>query len=104
MTADAVPAVHTPRYRRRLLFLVSAATFFEGYDNVVLSFVLALGDLGASEAQAGWVRAMPSHPGATLPLLALNQGAAGRPGECADPGSPNGSCPGGANATPASSM
>jgi hypothetical protein len=63
MTGD-VGARHSRRYRRKLLFLVSAATFFEGYDNFVLSFVLALvlGDLGASEAQAGWVRAISSVP------------------------------------------
>jgi hypothetical protein len=30
------------RYRRRLFRLLSTATFFEGYDNFVLSFVLAL--------------------------------------------------------------
>ena len=38
------------RYRRKLLRLLSAATFFEGYDNYVLSFVLAptLAALGGS--------------------------------------------------------
>ena len=48
------------RYRRKLLFLVSSATFFEGYDNFVLSFVLALVlvDLGGTEAEAGWIRAI----------------------------------------------
>jgi putative MFS transporter len=52
--------LHPPGYRRKLLFLLSAATFFEGYDTFVLSFVLALvlGDLGGSEAQAGWIRAL----------------------------------------------
>lgn len=30
------------RYRRKLLFLLSSATFFEGYDTFVLAFVLAL--------------------------------------------------------------
>jgi len=30
------------RYRRKLLVLLSSATFFEGYDNFVLAFVLAL--------------------------------------------------------------
>lgn len=36
------------RYRRKLLILLSSATFFEGYDNYVLAFVLALvlGGLG----------------------------------------------------------
>jgi hypothetical protein len=29
-------------YRRRLLRPLSSATFFEGYDTLVLSFVLAL--------------------------------------------------------------
>ena len=50
----------TDTYRRRLLVLLSSATFFEGYDNFVLSFVLALvlGDLGGTEAQAGWIRAI----------------------------------------------
>ncbi|HTG48154.1 MAG TPA: MFS transporter [Actinomycetota bacterium] len=50
------------RYRRRLLVLLSSATFFEGYDNFVLAFVLALvlGDLGGSEADAGWIRAITS--------------------------------------------
>lgn len=48
------------RYRRRLLLLLSSATFFEGYDNFALAFVLALvlGDLGGSEADAGWIRAI----------------------------------------------
>ena len=48
------------RYRRKLLVLLSSATFFEGYDTFVLAFVLALvlGDLGGSEADAGWVRAI----------------------------------------------
>ena len=48
------------RYRRKLLVLLSSATFFEGYDNYVLAFVLALvlGDLGGSEADAGWIRAL----------------------------------------------
>ena len=42
-----------------MLFL-GVATFFEGYDTFVLSFVLALvlGDLGGTEAQAGWIRAI----------------------------------------------
>ena len=51
---------HDARYRRRLLALLSSATFFEGYDNYVLAFVLALvlGDLGGTEADAGWIRAV----------------------------------------------
>ena len=38
------------RYRRKLLVLLSSATFFEGYDNYVLAFVLALvlGSLGGA--------------------------------------------------------
>ena len=50
------------RYRRKLLRLLSAATFFEGYDNYVLSFVLAgtLASLGGTEAQAGSLRAIVS--------------------------------------------
>ena len=45
-------------YRRRLLAMLSAATFFEGYDAFVLSLVLplVLGDLGGSESQAGVIR------------------------------------------------
>jgi putative MFS transporter len=52
--------LHPPAYRRKLLVLLSAATFFEGYDVFVLSFVLSLilGDLGGSEAQAGLIRAI----------------------------------------------
>ena len=52
--------LHPPAYRRKLLVLLSAATFFEGYDTFVLSFVLALvlGDLGGSETEAGWIRAL----------------------------------------------
>ena len=54
------PDLRTARYRRRLLVLLSSATFFEGYDNFVLSFVLALVlvDLGGTEAEAGWIRAV----------------------------------------------
>ncbi len=57
---DAGRELHPPQYRRKLLVLLSAATFFEGYDTFVLSFVLALilGDLGGSESQAGWIRAL----------------------------------------------
>ncbi len=47
-------------YRRRLLGMLSVATFFEGYDNFVLALVLplVLADLGGSEAQAGVIRAI----------------------------------------------
>jgi putative MFS transporter len=57
--ADGSPDRGT-RYRRKLLVLLSSATFFEGYDNFVLAFVLALvlGDLGGSESDAGWIRAV----------------------------------------------
>ena len=57
---DAGRELHPPGYRRRLLVLLSAATFFEGYDTFVLSFVLSLilGDLGGSESEAGWIRAL----------------------------------------------
>lgn len=50
----------TRRYRRKLLWVLSVATFFEGYDGFVLAFVLAsiLADLGGTEAQAGFVRAL----------------------------------------------
>ncbi len=53
---DAEPA--EARYRRKLLGLLSVATFFEGYDTFVLALVLplVLGDLGGSESQAGIVR------------------------------------------------
>jgi putative MFS transporter len=54
--------VRTPRYRRRLLGLLATATFFEGYDNFVLAFVLAsvLADLGGTETEAGVIRAITS--------------------------------------------
>ena len=47
-------------YRRKLLFLLSAATFFEGYDGFVLGFLVSaiLSDFGGSTAQAGLVRAV----------------------------------------------
>jgi putative MFS transporter len=52
--------VRDDRYRRRLLILLSSATFFESYDNFALAFVLALvlGSLGGTEADAGWIRAI----------------------------------------------
>jgi MFS family permease len=57
---DVVPTARDATYRRKLLYLLSSATFFEGYDNFVLSFVLAmvLVDLGGTEAEAGWIRAI----------------------------------------------
>ena len=50
------------RYRRKLLVLLSSATFFEGYDTFALPFVLSLVlvDLGASQRDAGLVRAVTS--------------------------------------------
>ena len=60
MVSSDAAAERTPAYRRKLLFLLSSATFFEGYDTFVLSFVLAfvlalvLVDLGGTEAEAGW--------------------------------------------------
>jgi putative MFS transporter len=58
--ADDLGTERGVRYRRKVLLLVSSATFFEGYDNFVLSFVLALVlvDLGGTEAEAGWIRAI----------------------------------------------
>jgi MFS family permease len=64
VVADEETQTETPtpvgeeRYRRKLLWLLSVATFFEGYDNFVLAFVLSLilADLGGTEAQAGLVR------------------------------------------------
>ncbi|MGH2556910.1 MAG: MFS transporter [Actinomycetota bacterium] len=49
-----------PRYRRKLLWLLSVATFFEGYDTFVIALVLPLilADLGGSESQAGALRAV----------------------------------------------
>jgi putative MFS transporter len=40
MSAAVAPEGRSPRYLRKLLFLLSAATFFEGYDGFVLGFVL----------------------------------------------------------------
>ena len=67
------------RYRRKLLFLLSSATFFEGYD-FVLAFVLALvlGDLGGSEADAGWIRAI-TQLGAVDGVRARGTGRPDRP-------------------------
>jgi putative MFS transporter len=46
------------RYQRKLIGLLSVATFFDGYDSFVLALVLPLilGDLGGSETQAGLIR------------------------------------------------
>src|SRR4026209_312122 len=74
------PAAHDAAYRRKLLFLLSSATFFEGYDNFVLSFVLALVlvDLGGTEAQAGWVRAIVGLGGFVGFVLAAQADRIGR--------------------------
>jgi MFS family permease len=55
--SDAVPD-RGPKYRRKLLRLISVATFFDGYDAFVLALLLPLilGNLGGSESQAGLVR------------------------------------------------
>jgi MFS family permease len=68
------------RYRRKLLFVLSSATFFEGYDNFVLAFVLALvlGDLGGSESQAGLIRAVTSLGAVVAFLLAARADRIGR--------------------------
>ena len=48
------------RYHRRLLGMLSVATFFEGYDTFVLALVLplVLADFGGSESEAGVIRAI----------------------------------------------
>jgi MFS family permease len=48
------------RYRRKLIGLLSAATFFEGYDGYVFSFVLAqvLTTYGGTERTGGVIRAI----------------------------------------------
>jgi len=54
------PEEQEHRYRRRLLGMLSVATFFEGYDTFVLALVLplVLADLGGSESEAGVIRAI----------------------------------------------
>jgi hypothetical protein len=66
------------RYRRRLLVLLSSATFFDGYDNFVLAFVL--GDLGGSEADAGLIRAITSFGAVVAFALAAQADRRGRSG------------------------
>ncbi len=68
------------RYRRKLLILLSSATFFEGYDTFVLAFVLALvlGDLGGSEADAGWIRGITALGGVLAFVLAGQADRIGR--------------------------
>src|SRR4026209_136278 len=74
------PAAHDATYPRKLLFLLSSATFFEGYDNFVLSFVLALVlvDLGGTEAEAGWIRAIVGLGAAVGFLLSAQADRIGR--------------------------
>jgi putative MFS transporter len=69
-----VPEARTPKYLRKLRFLLSVATFFEGYDGFVLSLVLPLilGSLGGSESQAGMIRAVVG-VGAVLGFLLAAQ-------------------------------
>jgi len=80
--SEATPAgrERTPAYRRKLLFLLSSATFFEGYDNFVLAFVLALvlGDLGGSETDAAWIRAITSLGAVAAFVLAAQADRIGR--------------------------
>lgn len=47
-----------PAYRRKLLWLLSVATFFDGYDGFVLALLLPLilANLAGTESQAGLVR------------------------------------------------
>ena len=72
------------RYRRKLLVLLSSATFFEGYDNYVLAFVLALvlGNLGGSEADAGWIRGITACGAAAAFFLAGQADRIGAGGCC----------------------
>ena len=78
--ASGPTAERDRRYRRKVLFLVSSATFFEGYDTFVLSFVLALVlvDLGGTEAEAGWIRAIVGLGAAAGFLLAAQADRIGR--------------------------
>ncbi|HEX6579810.1 MAG TPA: MFS transporter [Actinomycetota bacterium] len=64
----------------QLLRLLSSATFFEGYDTLVLSFVLSfvLVDLGGSEAQAGAIQAIVGLGAAVGFLLSAQADRIGR--------------------------
>jgi len=68
------------RYRRKLLLLLSSATFFEGYDTFALPFVLSLVlvDLGATVRDAGIVRAITSVGTVVAFLLAARADRVGR--------------------------
>jgi putative MFS transporter len=80
MSVETSAGIRDARYRRKVLFLVSSATFFEGYDNFVLSFVLALVlvDLGGTEAEAGWIRAIVGLGGLAGFVLAAQADRIGR--------------------------
>jgi MFS family permease len=67
-------------YRRRLLRLLAAATFFEGYDSFVLALVLPLilVDLGGSETSAGVVRGIVGAGGVAGFILAAQADRIGR--------------------------
>lgn len=54
------PRARSRPYRRKLTLLLAVATFFEGYDGFVLSFVLGaiLTSLGGTIAQAGIIKAI----------------------------------------------
>src|SRR5262249_14236255 len=78
-TESMEPYVPSPdeqehRYRRRLLGMLSVATFFEGYDTFVLALVLpqVLADFGGSESEAGVIRAIVG-VGAVLGFLLAAQ-------------------------------
>jgi putative MFS transporter len=73
-TSEEDVTVDEVTYRRRLLGMLSVATFFEGYDTFVISLVLplVLGDLGGTESQAGVIRAIVG-VGAVLGFLLAAQ-------------------------------
>ena len=68
------------RYRRKLLILLSSATFFEGYDTFALPFVLSLvlADLGRSEQDAGIVRSITALGTVVAFVLAARADRVGR--------------------------
>jgi MFS family permease len=73
-TRPPEPPEEERRYLRRLIGMLSVATFFEGYDNFVLALVLplVLADLGGSEAEAGLIRAIVG-VGAVLGFVLASQ-------------------------------
>lgn len=80
MEPDPSLAERTPKYRRKVLRLLAAATFFEGYDGFVLAFVLAaiLADLGGTESEAGAIRALTSVGAVASFVLAAQADRIGR--------------------------